>query len=92
MKWIKKATITNGFREPVTQTHQPIWNDGTEIPARVTELLPATLPAGAGPSFPRYLLHLAIGHEENTRIVFAGYYYSLEQMEEFLMDWAADQQ
>lgn len=56
-----------GTMSPVVQNHQPFWNDGTEIPAHVTEFL------AGNPGFPNYELHLMIGYEENTRGVPAHY-------------------
>ena len=86
MYWIKQpAILTNGNETPKVQYHQPLWNDGTEMPAQVSEFLTT------GNDFPNYLLYLTVGCEENARIVFAGHYYSLGQIEEFLVGWAADQ-
>ena len=86
MKWIKQTPITNNGMAPKVQYHQPIWNDNTEMPAHVAEFLTT------GNDFPNYALYLTVGCEENARVVFAGHYYSLSQIEEFLVDWAADQQ
>ena len=86
MEWIKQSPITNGNgTAPKVQYHQPIWNDGTEMPAQVSEFLTT------GNDFPNYALYLTVGCEENACIVFAGHYYSLDQIEDFLVDWAADQ-
>ena len=84
MEWIKQNRIY-GSETPKVQYHQPIWNDGTEMPAQVSEFLTT------GNDFPNYALYLTVGCEENARIVFAGHYYSLGQIEEFLVDWAAQQ-
>lgn len=85
MYWIKKDLTNNGKMKPAVQSHQPLWNDGTEMPAQVSEFLTT------GNDFPNYALYLTVGNEENARIVFAGHYYSLSQIEEFLVDWAAQQ-
>ena len=81
MYWIKKDLTNNGKMGG----YQPFWNDGTEMPAQVSEFLTA------GDGFPNYALYLTVGNEENARIVFAGHYYSLSQIEDFLVDLAADQ-
>ena len=84
MEWIKQSPNGNGGMAPKVQYHQPIWNDGTEMPAHVAEILTA------GNDFPNYALYLTVGSEENARVVFAGHYYSLSQIEElFLVGWAA---
>ena len=83
MEWIKQSPNGNGGMAPKVQYHQPIWNDGTEMPAHVAEFLTT------GNDFPNYTLYLTVGSEENARVVFAGHYYSLDQIEEFLVDWAA---
>lgn len=86
MKWVKNGPINDGHSTPVVQNYQPFWNDGTEMPAQVTEFLTGRT------DFPNYALYLTIGEEENARIVYAGHYYSLGLIEEFLAEWAADQQ
>ena len=85
MKWIKSHITSDEHDKPLIQTHQPLWNNGTEMPAHVSEFLTT------GNDFPNYALYLTVGYEENARIVFAGHYYSLDQIEEFLVGWAADQ-
>ena len=84
MYWIKKDLTNNGKMRPV-RSYQPLWNDGTEMPAQVSEFLIA------GNDFPNYALYLTVGNEENAKSVFAGHYYSLNQIEDFLVDWAAQQ-
>ena len=83
MKWIKSHLTSDEHDKPLIQSHQPLWNNGTEMPAHVSEFLTI------GNDFPNYALYLTVGAKENTRYVFAGYYYSLVQMEDFLVDWAA---
>lgn len=83
MYWTKKTLTNNGKIKPIIQSHQPFWDDGTEIPAQVSEFLTT------GNDFPNYGLYLTIGEDENARSVFAGLYYSLDQIEEFLVEWAA---
>ena len=85
MYWIKKDLTNNGKMQPVIQSHQPLWNDGTEMPAQVSEFLTT------GKALPNYALYLTVGNEENALIVFAGNYYSLSQIEDFLVGWAVDQ-